>query len=183
MNRSSENFSQFLNTLFSVKEDSFFLIIGSSIGIYIAILLFTRVFGKRSFSKMSSFDFAMTVAIGSMIATTTLSNSVSLGEGAFGVLIIYALQMTAAYFRRYKWFRKIIDNEPTLLMVGGVLLRENMKSVRVTEGDIRSKLREANVTQLSTIKAVVFETTGNLVVIHSSDEGPIDDWLMEDVRT
>lgn len=50
-----------------------------------------------------------------------------------------------------------------------------MKSVRVIEVDIRLKLPEANVTQLSTIKAVVFETTGNLAVIHSSDEVPIDE--------
>lgn len=178
-----ENFSQFLSKLFDLSEASFFLIIGSSIGIYLAILLFTRLFGKRSFSKMSSFDFAMTVAIGSMIATTALSSSVSLGEGALGLLMVYMLQLSAAYFRRYKWFRKVIDNQPTLLMDGKVLLRGNMKSVRVTEGDIQSKLREANVTQMSTIKAVVFETTGNLVVIHKNDDHPIDNWIMEDVQT
>lgn len=29
----------------------------STIGIYAAVIIFTRIFGKRSFSKMSSFDF------------------------------------------------------------------------------------------------------------------------------
>lgn len=183
MNRFSENFNTFLSKLFDLSETSFFLIIGSSIGIYLAILVFTRLFGKRSFSKMSSFDFAMTVAVGSMIATTALSSSVSLGEGALGLLLVYSLQLSAAYLRRYKWFRKIIDNQPTLLMDGEVMLRENMKSVRVTEGDIRSKLRESNVTKLSTIKAVIFETTGNLVVLHKQDDKPIDEWIMKDVQT
>ena len=41
-------------------------IVITAVGIYIAIILFTRIAGKRSFSKMSSFDFAMTVAIGSI---------------------------------------------------------------------------------------------------------------------
>ncbi len=84
--------------------------------------------------------------------------------------------------RRYNWFRQLIDNQPTLLMDGEVLLKDNMKSVRVTEGDIRSKLRESNVTQLSEIKAVIFETTGDIVVIHKEHDKPIEDWIMEDVK-
>lgn len=131
---------------------------------------------------MSSFDFAMTVAVGSIIATTVLSDAVSLVDGAIGLFMIYSLQLLAAYLRRYKWMRNIIDNQPTLVMDGEVLLRDNMKSVRVTEGDIRSKLREANVTELSEIKAVVFETTGDLIVLHKKDSSPIDDWIMKDVQ-
>lgn len=182
MNFPDEKFEQFLNALFASSEKSLFLIICSSIRIYIAVILFTRIFGKRSFSKMSSFDFAMTVAVGSIIATTVLSNAVSLADGVLGLLMIYALQLLVAFLRRYKWMRNIIDNQPTLVMDGDVLLRDNMKSVRVTEGDIRSKLREANVTNLSEIKAVIFETTGDLIVLHKKDNSPIDDWIMKDVQ-
>jgi uncharacterized membrane protein YcaP (DUF421 family) len=177
-----EKLEQFWNALFDVSEKSLFLIICSSIGIYVAVILFTRIFGKRSFSKLSSFDFAMTVAVGSIIATTVLSDSVSLADGAIGLLMVYSLQLSAAFMRRYNWFRRLIDNQPTLLMDGEVLLKDNMKSVRVTEGDIRSKLRESNVTQLSEIKAVIFETTGDIVVIHKEHDKPIEDWIMEDVK-
>ena len=124
----------------------------------------------------------MTMAVGSIIATTVLSDSVSLLEGAIGLLMIYVLQLIAAFFRRFNWFRILIDNQPTLLMDGAVMLKDNMKSVRVTEGDIRSKIRESNVTQLSEIKAVVFETTGDIVVIHKDHDRPIDDWIMKDVN-
>jgi uncharacterized membrane protein YcaP (DUF421 family) len=117
-----------------------------------------------------------------MIATTVLSDSVSLADGAIGLLMVYSLQLMAAFFRRYKWFREIIDNQPTLLMDGETMLKENMKAVRVTEGDIRSKLRESNVTQLSEIKAVIFETTGDIVVMHKRDDNPVDDWLLKDVK-
>lgn len=177
-----EKLEQFWNALFDISNKSLFLIIGSSIGIYVAVILYTRLFGKRSFSKLSSFDFAMTVAVGSIIATTVLSDSVSLADGAIGLLMVYLLQLVAAFLRRYKWFRQVIDNQPTLLMDGEIMLEDNMKSVRVTEGDIRSKLRESNVTQISEIKAVVFETTGDIVVIHKEHNKPIDDWIMKDVK-
>ncbi|MTE26469.1 DUF421 domain-containing protein [Winogradskyella ouciana] len=168
--------------IFDTDLHSMLMIILSSIGIYTAIIVYTRIFGKRSFSKMSSFDFAMTVAVGSITATTILSETVSFLEGAVGLLMVYILQLIAAYFRRYKWFRKRIDNEPTLVMYGQTILKENLKGVRLTEGDLRSKLREANVTKLSEIKAVIFETTGNLVVLHKEDNEDIDDWLLKDVQ-
>ena len=168
--------------IFDTNYHSIWMIVLSSIGIYSAVILYTRIFGKRSFSKMSSFDFAMTVAVGSITATTILAESVSFIEGAIGLLMVYILQITAAFFRRYNWFRKLIDNQPTLLMDGGTILKENLKSVRVTEGDLRSKLREANVTRLSEVKAVIFETTGNMVVLHKQDNHEIDEWLLKDVQ-
>lgn len=171
-----------LDKLFQLSFESFVLIIASAIGIYLAVIICTRIFGKRSFSKLSSFDFAMTVAIGSLIATTVLSKSVSMLEGILGVASVYLLQLTMAYLRRYDFVKTLIDNQPTLLMDGTEFLRDNMKHVRVTEGDIRSKLREANVKQLHEVKAVVFETTGNIVVIHSADPTDIEDWLLKDVK-
>ncbi|ALJ06700.1 hypothetical protein APS56_02810 [Pseudalgibacter alginicilyticus] len=170
------------SNLFDTTTNSLLLIFLTSIGIYVAVILYTRIAGKRSFSKMSSFDFAMTVAVGSMIATTILSKSVSLLEGGVGLIMVYGLQLIAATFRRYKWFRQFIDNQPTLLMDGEILLHDNMKAVRVTEGDLRSKLRESNVAKLSEVKAVIFETTGNLVVVHKDHNCPVDDWILKDVK-
>lgn len=131
---------------------------------------------------MSSFDFAMTVAVGSIIATTIQSKTVSLVEGASALLVVYFLQLFAAYFRRYEMFRNLIDNKPTLIMDGPVMLKHNMKAVRVTEGDVRAKLRESNVVKMSEIKAVIFETTGDMVVLHKANDDQIDDWILEDVQ-
>ena len=155
----------------------------SAFGIYLAVILFTRLAGKRSFSKMSSFDFAMTVAIGSIIASTVLSSSVSLIQGIVGLACVYILQISAAYLRRYPIMGRIIDNTPLLLMDGSIILEENLRKARVTKGDLRSKLREANVLQLSHVKAVIFETTGDISVLHSSNAGEeVEDWLLTDVE-
>ena len=78
---------------------------------------------------------------------------------------------------------RIIDNNPLLLMDGPNILEENLRKARVTKGDLRSKLREANVLQLSQVKAVIFETTGDISVLHSSNAGEeVEDWLLTDVE-
>lgn len=166
---------------FEASIESLIAISLSAVGIYFAVILFTRLAGKRSFSKMSSFDFAMTVAVGSIIATTVLSADVSLVQGITGLAVVYLLQLGAAIMRRFSWFQKTIDNSPLLLMEGSKIINENLKKARVTEGDLRSKLREANVLNLNQVKAVVFETTGDISVLHSEGNEYVEDWLLKDV--
>lgn len=172
-----------MENLFEISFTNAIVIFLSCLGIYIAVIGFTRIFGKRSFSKMSSFDFAMTLAIGSIIATVTLPATVTLLEGVVGLFSVYFLQATAAYFRRFEFFEKLIDNQPLLLMKNSTILHENLKKVQVTETDLRAKLREANVVELSQVRAVIFETTGDIVVLHSNDENRIlEKWIMDDVK-
>ena len=74
-----------------------------------------------------------------------------------------------------------MDNDPLMLMEGNKIYYENLKKARVTESDLRGKLREANVIQLSEVRAVVFETTGDVSVLHSPDK-KLEDWLIKDVN-
>jgi uncharacterized membrane protein YcaP (DUF421 family) len=57
-----------------------------------------------------------------------------------------------------------------------------LKKARVTEADLRSKLREANVLELSQVRAVIFECTGDIAVLHTKDEDvEVEDWLLKGV--
>lgn len=168
---------------FSTDWQALLAIIITATGIYLAVILFTRIAGKRSFSKMSSFDFAMTVAIGSMIATTVLSSSVSLWDGIVGLAAVYLLQISIALSRRFKIIKETVDNSPLMLMDGPNILHKNLRKARVSEGDLRSKLREANVIKLEQVRAVIFETTGDISVMHTEKpEEQLEHWLIEDVK-
>ncbi len=168
---------------FAFDPVSLIAIVLTAIGIYIAIIIYTRIAGKRSFSKMSSFDFAMTVALGSMVATTVLSKSVSLWDGVVGLGIVYLLQLSVAMLRRFKIIRSAVDNAPLLLMNGTDILYDNLKKARVTEEDLRSKLREANVIRLKEVRAVIFEATGDISVMHTEvEDEDLEDWLIKGVE-
>ena len=160
------------------------MVIISSIGIYIAVILFTRLSGLRSFSKMSSFDFAMTVAIGSVIATTILNGEIPLIQAIVGLGALYVLQIGVAKLRGISpLINNLVDNQPVLLMNGSRILDENLKSTKVTPDDLRAKLREANVTDFSQILAVVLETTGDISVLHSKDGSQkLDDDILSHVK-
>ncbi len=156
----------------------------SFIGIYASIVVLTRLTGLRSFSKMSAPDFAMTVAVGSLFAGSISNASPPLPLAAFALLCLFVGQWGFAALRRQSrrasdW----IDNSPVLLMDGSHFLEANMEATNITRADIVAKLREANVLRLDQVRAVVFETTGDISVLHaSSSESDLDSELLDGVR-
>lgn len=144
----------------------------SALGIYVALIVLTRLGGLRSFSKMSSFDFAMTVAVGSVIASTVLTDSPPLLQAVAALTAIYVLQIGAAILRKKAgWFEHLVDNDPLVLMTRDGMIRANMRRAQVTENDIWAKLREANVIRIDEVRAVIMESTGDISVLHGPADG------------
>lgn len=157
-------------------------VVVSTVLIYATVIAYTRLAGLRSFSKMSSYDFAITVAFGSVIASTAASPSVSVAHGAVALGMLYAVQAAVGLARRRSGAQRIVDNQPRLLMAGSRVLHDNLRAGRISEGDLRARLREANVLDPRHIRAVVMETTGDVVVLHGDPHGPdLDPGLMQDV--
>ncbi len=156
----------------------------SAVGIFIALIIYTRIGGVRSFSKLSNFDFAITVAFGSIIANSLTTNDPIFFQAVVALGALFILQIAVAHLRRKtKWMRNLVDNDPLLLMKGKNFLHHNLRKGKVTEKDVRSKLRQSGITQYSQIKAVVMETTGDLAVLQNSDpDHEVDAKLLEDVR-
>jgi uncharacterized membrane protein YcaP (DUF421 family) len=157
----------------------------SAAGIYAAVIVYTRLVGLRSFSKMSSFDFAMTVAVGSIVATTVLTRDPPLLQAVVALGAIYALQLVVAWLRqRFPSVRSVVDNHPVLLMEDGRMLHDAMRETEVTRGDVLAKLRAANVFRLEQVRAVVLETTGDISVLHAPghEGGDLDEAVLGEVR-
>lgn len=156
----------------------------SAILIYALIIVYTRIFGLRSFSKMSSFDFAMTIAVGSLLASTIVTKSTTVVQGGVALFSLYFLQTTIAFLRRkISWFSNAVDNQPLLLMHGEHILRDNLRKAYLSETDLQAKLREANVLNYQQVRAVVFETTGDISVLHTGqDDVPLSPSLLQGVK-
>ena len=151
--------------------------------VYVAVILFSRIVGLRSFAKMNTFDFAITIAVGSVIASTIMG-SASAVKGLMAMATLFTLQTIVAFLKsRFQAVNDVADNTPLLLMDGETILHENLKASRVTVDDLRGKLREANVIELKEVRAVVLENTGDVSVLHASDpDVELADWLLKGVK-
>ena len=158
------------------------MVVISAVVIYIAVIVATRVTGLRSFAQFTSFDFAMSIAIGSLISITLLTDDPPLSQAIVGLGAIYALHKLVAIVRNRSFLARYIDNTPTILISDGEILHDNLHKTAVSEKDLRSILRRENVCSLDDVHAVILETAGHVSVIHSRQTDlTIDPWLLEDV--
>lgn len=137
---------------------------------YVVLIVQLRVSGKRTLSKMNAFDFIVTVALGSTLATVLLSKDAVLLDGAvaFGLLIF--LQYVITWLSvRYPQIDKMVKAQPRLLLFRGKFLWDNMKAERITEDEILAALRSQGIARVEDVGAVVLETEGNLSVLPDAD--------------
>ncbi|MHA6249698.1 DUF421 domain-containing protein [Pontibacter sp. CAU 1760] len=159
-------------------------VLGSIMLLFVVIIL-TRIIGLRSFAKFTVYDFAFTVAVGSIIAST-LTSGTSVAHGSVAIASLLSLAFISSLLqKRFHALSSAISNKPLLLMKGDQILEENLKYARIERSQLIAKLREANILQLSQVEAVVLETTGDISVLHKSadaGEQTIDSILLEEVR-
>ena len=135
---------------------------------YIFLILFIRLSGKRTLSKMNAFDLIITVSLGSTFATVILNNSITLFQGMTALVLLIALQYLVTFTSvRSESISKLIKSEPTLLYYEGVYLDKNMKKERVVQSEIDQYLRNMGHSSYDKVSAVILETDGSLSVLTS----------------
>ena len=149
---------------------------------YVALIIFLRVSGKRSLSKWNAFDFIVTIALGSTLATVVISKDTVLLEGAFAFVLLLALQWIITRLSvKFDSFKNIVKAAPTLLFENGEFLFETMRRERVTESEILAAIRSEGLAAIESVEAVVLETDGTFSVIKKS-AGDFARSALEDVR-
>lgn len=135
------------------------------------VILVVRIIGLRAFSKMNSFDFVVTVATGSLLAGASQATGwPGFFQSVIAIAALLGVQFVVALMRnRSDTVEAIIQNDPVLLMRNGVILEQALTATRVAESDLIAKLREANVLDVSQVRAVVLETTGDISVLHGDN--------------
>lgn len=145
------------------------------------VVVVVRIIGLRAFSKMTAFDFVVTVATGSLLAGASQASSwQNFVQPCLAIASLLGVQFAVARVRmKSERFESVVQNSPVLLMRDGEFLQTALNATRVAQDDLIAKLREANVMDLSEVRAVVLETTGDISVLHGSH---LHDTLLEGVR-
>ena len=136
---------------------------------YAALIIFLRVSGKRTLSKWNAFDFVVTIALGSTLASVIISKDVVLIEGVIAFALLIGLQFVITRLSvRFDSIKNVVKAEPTLLFDKGEFLNEAMRRQRVTESEIRAAIRSNGLAAIEDAEAVVLETDGTFSVVKKS---------------
>jgi uncharacterized membrane protein YcaP (DUF421 family) len=148
-------------------------VVAVGIPIYVALVAFLRVSGKRTLSKMNVFDFVVTVALGSALATTLLSKQVALLDGMAAFVLLIGLQYAITWSAvRSPRFRALVQNRPRILAFRGEVHAESLRRERLSEDELAAAIRACGLADVEATYAVILETDGSMSVIPRRDEQP-----------
>ena len=138
---------------------------------YVALVASLRVTGNRTLSKLNAFDLVVTVALGSVLASILLSESVALAEGVVAFLLLIGLQYLVAVLSvKSEGFAKLVRSEPRLLFHDGRPLERAMHEARVTRSELDAVMRTSGYTDESAVSAIVLESDGSFSVVGTGDK-------------
>lgn len=138
--------------------------------IYLLIILFIRLSGKRSTSQMNNFDWIVTVALGSITASTILLKDITLAEGALSIALLLVLQYSLTFLaRRSPLVARAVKAPPTLLLARGRFLDDAMATERISRKEVLAAVRKAGFTDLDQVDWIALENDASFSVIAHSD--------------
>ena len=150
---------------------------------YIAIVVILRFSGKRTLAQMNIFDFIVTVALGSTLATAMLSKDTPLAEGITGLALLVLLQFLVSWlYVRVPVFNKIVKSEPRLLFYQGSFKEQALQEERVVKEELFQAARSQGILSLDQVEAIVLETNGKFSIIKTSS-GQTTQSTLQNVKT
>lgn len=142
---------------------------------YVALVAALRISGKRTLAKLNAFDWVVSVAMGSTLATVILNRDVTLSEGVLALWLLVAIQALVTWTSvRSRTVRRLVKNEPRLVYRRGYL-EGAMRAERLSREEIEQAARSSGIGSIDEVEAVVLETDGTFSVLTSVPPHLADD--------
>ena len=145
----------------------------SALAIYAAILIMTRISGRRTLANVTVFDFVLVLLI-----AETAQNALVGADGSLtnAIVLIATLILTDVILSlakaRAHWLDLLIDGAPTVLVRNGVIEHEAMRRSRVSLDDIMQCARgQHGLSRFEEVSDVVLETSGTISIIPKRTDG------------
>jgi uncharacterized membrane protein YcaP (DUF421 family) len=151
----------------------------ATIGIYVALVVLVRIGGQRGLVAMSGADVACVIALGAVVGRTALLAEPTLVTGVIALSVLFGMQRVLTILGRGPRLGRILTRRPVVLFRDGQLCEDGMRRARVSDDDLRQRLRLAGVSHRDQVRLVVLECNGQISVLRSGVEP--ERWLVNDL--
>lgn len=135
--------------------------------IYLALLLFFRLAGRRTVAELTTFDFVLVLIIAETTQRVMMSEDGSLTGSLIAILTLLVLDIALALVKaRLPVLERWIDGLPTVLIREGQVVERALHKSRVGREDILESARlSRGIASMDEIRYAVLEVTGQISII------------------
>jgi uncharacterized membrane protein YcaP (DUF421 family) len=156
---------------FGASWDTVGFVAASTLAMYVTLLVAIRIAGRRTVTQLSAFDVIVTVALGTLLSSTVVSAEPSYAQATTAIATLLVLQvLVAAVRRRSQVAQRLLEFEPEVVVRDGELhLPTGLLTSQLSEGELRSRLRQHGIFDDEPLAVVVLEPSGRISVSRRLD--------------
>ena len=152
----------------------FLEIVLRAVGAFLAVLLITRIIGKSQIGQLTVTDFVNGIVIGSLAAAMAVDLRTPAVYYFLGVAVFSGLTLFLEWATmKSRPLRKVLEDEPTVLIHNGKILENKMHNLRYHVDDLMMQLRAKGVFNIADVEFAVLEPNGELSVQLKSQKRPV----------
>lgn len=149
----------------------YLLVTGKTLLFLVVIILILRIMGKRELGQLNSFDIVVFFMISELFSLSIDKPRENVFLTLVPILLIFLAQLITSYLvLKSNKLRKIIEENPTLLISDGILNIEKMRKLRYNIDDLMEQIRTSGVDSISAIQYAILESNGQLSIILKGEE-------------
>ena len=138
---------------------------------YIMIILFLRLTGKRGVRQLSIFEVAIILSLGSIAGDPMFTEDIPLIQAVLVMsVIILMYRLTTWLMMKYQWFEDLLEGKPIYIVENGVLVIEEIKKGKMSHDEFFAEMRQQGVEHLGQVRTRLLETDGKFSVLYFSDD-------------
>lgn len=142
--------------------------------LFIVLLVFARILGKKQMSHMTFFNYITGITIGSLAANIVLLSD----EPFFYKLISLTwwcilTGLTGLINLKFGNLRHLIDDQPSIVIKKGKLMKKELTANRLNMDDLSMMLREQGIFSIMEVDYAILEPDGKISVLKKPQETPV----------
>ena len=147
-------------------HNTYFQIIGSTLTVYLFIIIAIRLFGKKELAQLSVVDLVFILLISNAVQNAMVGPDATLTGGLVAASTLFVINYLLKYLQyRFPRFRKVVEGETMMLVYKGKILFPNLKKAQISEDELMEALRGHGVAAVSKVDLAVLEVDGSISVL------------------
>jgi uncharacterized membrane protein YcaP (DUF421 family) len=141
-------------------------IIGSSIIIYLFIIVAIRLFGKKELAQLSVIDLVFILLISNAVQNAMVLGDNSLVGGMVAAGTLFVVNYILKFLQyRFPEFSRAVQGSAIMLVYKGKVLEPHMRIAKITTDELLEAIREHGVADISEVDLAILEVDGNISVL------------------
>lgn len=151
--------------------NDYLLIALKTILFLVVIIIIMKIMGKRELGQLNTFDIVVFFMISELFSLSIDDPHENIMKSLLPILIIFSIQMIISFIvLKNSKLRKIIEENPSLIINNGIIDQKKMKKLRYNTDDLMEQVRSSGVDNPSQILFAVLESNGQLSIIEKGKE-------------